>query len=307
MRQAVRGLRSLTPIVGGRQEIFGRIVDTMMVTVGDLRDIAYDVIIRKIETPKDFSKVASIRLAVPIDLNDSKAENARKLCNYFTCDPKELPTVLAGYGLTLDDILSEGQQILTTVAGVVTKHIHSHWVRHINACAKKLADILPNSDDVVRTLIDLCDKLKIRGILFEGIKSYCEKFSPDDQPNAIADFASLTLNNFVGDAGHSHMDDRTLQMISDKAKDCGVEVDTNVTRRPCPLDETLRALDEAAKTVNQGTIDVETLRKLPFFDNFLRWQNLMVAGLIYTSDVPHGDPKANAQLEKIMNECKGLY
>ena len=37
--------RSLTFSVGSKPEIFGRIIDSLMVPVGDLRDIAYDIII----------------------------------------------------------------------------------------------------------------------------------------------------------------------------------------------------------------------------------------------------------------------
>ena len=52
---------SLILSVGEKPEIFGRIIDNLMVPVGDLRDIAYDIIICHTDTPKDFSVINFIR------------------------------------------------------------------------------------------------------------------------------------------------------------------------------------------------------------------------------------------------------
>ena len=64
--------RSLSFSVGSNPEIFGRIIDTLMVPVGDLRDIAYDIIICHSDEPKDFNMVNFIRKRMT-----KKAKNSR--------------------------------------------------------------------------------------------------------------------------------------------------------------------------------------------------------------------------------------
>ena len=77
---------SLMLSVGERPEVFGRIIDNLMIPVGDLRDIAYDIIICHSDTPKDFSIINFIRKQVGIDSTDNKATNIQKLCDFFGCD-----------------------------------------------------------------------------------------------------------------------------------------------------------------------------------------------------------------------------
>ena len=46
------------------------------------------------------------------------------------------------------------------------------------------------------------------------------------------------------------------------------------------------------------------LRRLPLWDNFKRWENLLVIGLMFTSDVTEIDEQANEQMKKIIEECR---
>jgi hypothetical protein len=78
-------------------------------------------------------------------------------------------------------------------------------------------------------------------------------------------------------------------------------------RKPQPLLQTLQAFDESANIVNQDNINMDVLRKLPLWDNFQRWQNLVTVGLIYASDISHCNPVANAKIKAIMDNCQSLY
>lgn len=78
----------------------------------------------------------------------------------------------------------------------------------------------------------------------------------------------------------------------------------NVVRKPQPLLQTLSAFDAAADI---DTVDKLTLMKLPLWDNFQRWENLVTIGLLYASDISHVDPIANAKIKTIIDACEILY
>ena len=304
--------RSLFLTIGSHPEIFGQIIDLLMIPVGDIRDIAYDIIVCHTETPKDFSTINFIRATVGINPHDSKVDNVQKLCEFFACDRTQLDADLKVQGCTVDDVVSSETETLTTVADVVTKHIIDYWVEYLNRRTKEMESILPHADEVVFMLVNLLKKLGVQRLISERIDTYNNIFCTSELPNAIADYASLTLNNFVSTVGRNYMDESEMAQISAKASKCHLTVDLtpascNVTREPHPLYDTLNAFDQATSIINSDAIDMTVLRRLPLWDNFQRWQNLVTVGLIYASDISHCDPVANAQVKALMDQCSHLY
>ncbi len=303
---------SLIDAVGSRPEVFGNIIDRLMVPVGDLRNIAYDIVVCHTETPKDFSAINFHRINAGIDINDSREVNIKKLCDLYAMTESELKKVFADKGYSLDEIVSAETETLTTVAGVVAKHIMDHWNDYLNARSKELMMTLPHADEVVFMLISLAKKLGVKKIIQDKIDSYQYMFNEFEQPNAIADFASLTLNNFVSSVGRNYIADNELADIQAKAESCKLNVDVSsssveVQRKPRPLKETLIAFDESSNIINQSSVDTTVLSKLPLWGNFLRWLNLVTVGLIYASDVSHCDPEANARMKTMLDEVEKLY
>ncbi len=304
--------KSLVLTIGAKPEIFGRIIDSLMVPVGDFRDIAYDIIICHSDTPKDFSAINFIRATVGINPKDGRDVNLEKLCDYFSSDVDELEKDLKERGCTIEEVISSDAETLTTVADVVTKHIIDYWIAFLNNQAKEIESILPHADEVVFMLVSLLKKLGVRKVISEKIDRYCNVFSLNEQPNAIADFASLTLNNFVSSVGRNYISNDEIAEISEKAQKCRLTIDTapdtwDAVRKPQPLLQTLKAFDESANIVNQDVINMDVLLKLPLWGNFQRWQNLVTIGLVYASDISRCDPVANAKIREIMDNCQNLY
>lgn len=300
---------SLILSVGKDPTIFGRIIDNLMVTVGDLRNIAYNIIILHRHTPQEFSAIDFIRHLAEISPSDSREKNIEKLRKCFDCDDVKLEEILKDKGFTIEEVLSNETETLTTVADVVTKHILDYWNDYINGKAKVLEPILPHSDEVVFMLSSLLKSVCMRRILSERISRYCNMFNLNEQPNAIADYAALTLNNFVSSVGRNYMSDGDIDSIKEKAEKCHINVDLtpdtwDLTRKPQPLKQSLQALDEAS---NISMISKNTLMRLPFWNNFQRWENLVTIGLLYASDISHVDPIANAKVKELMERCDTLY
>lgn len=300
---------SLMLSVGERPEVFGRIIDNLMIPIGDLRDIAYDIIICHSDTPKDFSIINFIRKQVGIISTDNNAMNILKLCDFFGCDETRLEEALKERGCTISEVVSSETETLTTVADVLTKHIIDYWNAFINNQVKVLEPMLPHSEDVIFMLAALLKKLNIKRIISERINRYCKVFSLNEQPNAVADYAALTLNNFISSVGRNYINSDEVESIRSKANKSNIKVDLsssawNTDRRPQPLLQTLKAFDEAA---NINSIDNGTLLKLPLWDNFQRWENLVTIGLLYASDISQVDPIANAKMKELVDTCELLY
>lgn len=301
--------RSLFLSVGSKPETFGKIIDLLMVPVGDLRNIAYDIIICHSDTPKDFSIVNFIRAQVGIDPTDNKQTNIQKLCAFFSCDVPQLEEDFAKQGCSVAEVISSETETLTTVADVVTKHIIDYWNAFVNNRVKVLEPILPHSDEVIFMLTALLKKLNVKKQIASKIDTYCKLFSLNEQPNAIADYAALTLNNFVSTVGRDYITKEDASSIQDKANKCDLRVNLSpeswqLVRKPQPLLTTLSAFDDAA---NIEQVNMSTLSKLPLWDNFQKWENLVTIGLLYASDISHVDPVANARIREIMDNCDTLY
>lgn len=300
---------SLTLSVGARPEVFGHIIDTLMIPVGDIREIAYNIIVCHSDEPVDFTPVILLRKMAGIDINDDEEANKAKLCSYLMCDAEQIEEKLKQYDCSLEEVICSDAEPLTTVADVVTKHIMGYWTNFLNSRTKRLEEMLPHADEVVFMLTALANKLRLRKTISNRISRYCTMFGEKEQPNAIADYVSLTLSNFVSSVGREYMSDNEVNTIRTKAKKCGVQVDLNrttwsVTNEQQPLLDTLNAF-EAATEIDK--VPVEALNKLPFWNNFQRWQNLVMIGLLYASDISHVDPKANAAVKVLIEECDTLY
>ena len=300
---------SLILSVGENPEIFGHIIDNLMVPVGDLRDIAYDIIICHTDTPKDFSIINFVRKQAGINPTENKDVNVQKLCDFFGCDVAKLEEALKERGCSIAEVVSSETETLTTVADVVTKHIVDYWNTFMNNQVKILEPMLPHSEDVVFMLAAILKKMNIKRILSERIDRYCKVFSVNEQPNVIADYASLTLNNFVSSVGRSYINNEEAENIRLKAEKCHIPVDLsssawNLVRKSQPLLQTLSAFDAASDI---DVIDTNSLMKLPLWDNFQRWENLVTIGLLYASDISHVDPVANAKVKELIDGCETLY
>ncbi len=301
--------RTLDLSIGTRPETFGMIIDQIMLPVGDLRKIAYDIIVLKTETPEDFNEITLIRTITGINPNDDKELNIQRLCNYYACEIAVLEADFGKKGFTIDDVISNEYNVATTVADVVSNHILEYWTSYINKQVKGLEKYLPHPDEVAFMLQTLCKQLGVGKIISNKINTYSKIFSDDDLPNAIADFASLTLNNFVSTVGRKYMSDSDLEVIRKKADSCNLSINLSpgaidISQKQIDVLDALQAFDDASDLTS---VSIETLMKLPFWENFTRWKDLLVVGLLYSSDISHSDPVANETIKNIIEECNTLY
>lgn len=297
---------------GENPELFGRIIDGMMVSPAALREIVYDILTRHIDVPKTVSAIKMVRASCGISASDSREVKINKLSRRYNKDEGSLKTAFNEVGLSLDDIISDNSELLATIPDVIAKHIIEFWNNSINQHVKLLDGFLPHADEIAFMLLSLLERLGLKKEISDKINKYSDIFDTKSLPNAIADYAALTLNNFVSTVGRDYMTEKDIRLVEEKSKACNLSVDilssgATSAADPQPLLDVLIALDESRDLINRECIDMDTLRKLPFWDNYQKWENFITIGLLYTSDISHVDPVANAAIKSIIDDCDPLY
>lgn len=314
IRQITGDIKLETEVAFGENpERFGRIIDNLMISSSEIRTIVYDIIVRHIDDPKSVDSITMIRANCGINTKDSAAINIERLCKRYNRDENELKSYFASKDITLEDIISDESELLSTIPDVITKHIIERWNNHINEQVKTMNNILPHADEIAFMILTLLNKLGVKKAISNKIDKYFNLISDKyGLPNIIADYASLTLNNFVSTVGREYMTSSDIESIAQKAQSCNLEIDlaptssgSNVQRQS--LLDVLSALDKSRDEMNSSHIDIVTLRKLPFWDSYQRWENFITIGLLYSSDISHIDPVANSSIKTIIDSTSNLY
>ena len=159
--------------------------------------------------------------------------------------------------------------------------------------------------------LTLSEKLSIRTQMTTRIDLYTKVIQEEELPNIIADYSCLCLNNFVSTIGTELYDTSIKKSVLDKAEVLNIGLNQSFyvheTRGNASLEnliDTLRAFDDAPDV---QTVSINTLMKLPFWNNFQAWQNRLIAGLICVSNVSKLDPIINENLKKIIDASEVLY
>lgn len=303
----------LTRVVSKDPVAFGKIMEKFMVEPEELRTIAFNIIMRHTESPEQFSRANFVLVTAGVNLEEAREVNIKRMLNrYGLKTEKELRETLKEDNLDLDDLLANQSWTITTVAELVAHRIVTYWKEHLDSVASDLSKYIPHASDIADMLKKLFKKLKLLPKMADRIKVYTQLFREEEQPNVIGDYTSLELNKFVTTVGREFMDDAMIRELQEKAAKCEVSVDCspegwNRTRRRQSLEHTLGVFDKYATIINNPGTQTELLNQLPFWSNYQRWENFLMMGLLFSSDISNVDPEANGAMGEIINNTKTLY
>ena len=212
--------------------------------------------------------------------------------------------------INLEDVVCGQNNTMTTDADILAKNISEYWADYIESAAHKLNKQLIHSDRIAFMYNVLFKKFNIRQMIANKIQDYANTIEDRDVlSNIIADSVSLMLNDFVTSVGRKFMTDEDILHVKTIAEDMHVQVDIqedSQVEQP-NLRDTMEAFEQSVETLRFQVFDEHCrnmLRRLPLWDNFKRWENLLVIGLMFTSDVTEIDEQANEQMRNIIEECR---
>ena len=307
---------SLLLSIAKKPEIFGKIIDNLMIEPEEFRKIARNIIILQTETPRDYSDINFLRAHIGINPNDDESVNLQKIYKHFSGLTKEdIEEEFAKQNCSIEDVISNDHEFCATVSDVITKHILKCWGEHLNNSVQLLGDYISYPEEVIVTFQNLVKKLKIKQQLTDRFSKYETMFNVNERLNAIADYAALELNNFVSNVGRKYMTEEHIKEISEKARICEINVDLSkqgiqLSHDKQTIEGALKALDDSVDIMRQPRFnesDMLTLRKLPLWDNFQRWQNLLLIGMILSSGISTKNPEENRSIKELLDQINSLY
>ena len=291
---------------------FGMLINNFMVSAHDIRFLATDIVLHKKELPQDFTLINVLRLNAGINPSDGKEINLKKLCDYYHTDEHMLRNGLKMQNINLDDVISGQNETMTTEADILARNISVYWLEFIDAAAYNLSKRLIHSDRIAFMYGVLYKRFCLQQVIANKIQEYANTIEDRDVlSNIIADSISLLLNDFVTSVGTKLMTSEDKQKSLNNAEELHIQVDIqDDQRQEVPnLKETMEAFEKSVETLRFQAFDQNSqnlLRKLPLWDNFKRWENLLIMGLMLTSDVIEIDEAANKEMEIIIDECKSV-
>lgn len=304
---------SLELSISRKPEIFGQIIDRLMVHSAPIRDIAYGIIMLQSFKPVDFTQINFLWGKAHVLDSDSREMKLQKLCSELGCrDEAELDEVCRNHGMSMEDLLAGEKDSLSTRSRVLVKHIVDYWNEHIHKTMSAVSAYLPHSDTIAFVLLNLLDKLGVRMLMTRTIDRYEKRFEVSDLPNAVADYTAMVLNNFVSTVGRDYMKEKDLTAVEEDAKACHIDGRLDFSASGCStarkeqnLEDALATFENSADLVRKGSI--ADLRRLPWWDNFLRWENLLTIGVLYSNEISRVDPEANAAVNELIERTEELY
>lgn len=299
---------ALDNVFGSKPSLLGKVTDRLMIPSSVIRKEVYNVLVRHTDKPIDRAPINVIRMNSGILPNDDKETCLRKLMNQYKCDEQTLIDELSRGGLNLADVIAGEGELLTTMQAVLSKHIYDVWWTYVRNAFQEFESVFYSSDYLTSMYKILYEKVKMGDKLSEIIKEYIDKYPIEMLPTVVADATSLLLNNYINQVGQDLLDAKQKDVILENAKLLDIELDqknTEQTYRRPSLEEALRAFDNSSDLISKSGLkpdEVDELRRLPWWDNFQRWRDNLVRGLLLTSDVTECNLEENSALKEILNQ-----
>lgn len=301
--------RSLDYIFGSNPALLGKVTDHLMIPSDVIRNEVYNVLVRHTDKPKDRAPINVYRMSAGILPEDNKETCLQKLLDQYKCSEKELREDLKNKGLSLEDVIAGEGELLTTMHAVLEKHIREVWLDYLHQAFQDFESVFQNSDQMLSMYESLYDKVNIGKRLSDCIEDYLERYQPKEMlPTVIADATSLILNNYINQMGQDFLTDAQMTDITASAQMLGIQLDQNngsQTQHRPSLVEALQAFDKSSELVSKPSLkkeEVDELRRLPWWDNFQKWRDNLVRGLLLTSNVAYYNQEENDALKAILNQ-----
>lgn len=303
LKDNIRSVRiGLSKRVGDHPELFGRIIDKLMIPAGLLHNEAYEIYTFHSHAPVDLSEAKALCMSAGINLADDYSINVQKLKEYSLIDDDdELQEYLKQEcNLTIEQILTPSESLNSTMAGVVTEQLVLVWFDYLNNKTRELSVLIDKSDEVVKMIEDLFVLLNVKKKLFDRIKHYESVIDKQYLHIPVGDLAATFFNDFVSTVGNSHYDESARNKV--------LEVSQLVHVSPSKKSEekTFSSMEEALRNLPAAN-DQNQLQKQPFWNHFSMWESRLEEGLILTSDVQNCNIELNGKLHDLIQQTENLY
>lgn len=254
------------------------------------------------------------RIQVPVEENDTDEKYFERLCKRYekTTEERkeEFRADLKTKQIDLDELIKGNTDLIKNNALQLAEALLVYWFEYIALNDKHIVQQILAQDSSLDNIKEMYQKLfKKLGIakrIAEKIRRYVDGHNKTDLPyEIIADIATELLNKCINTVGFEYLDEPEINDLrhANEQNSLDLILDNNTN----PTENSVEEL--FTKVENQTEIMIskpEEIKSLPSYRNYLAWSNRLKIGFVSVCDIPNYDVIANANLGRIIDECKTI-
>jgi hypothetical protein len=263
---------------------------------------------------KNMDIYSTFRIEVPVEKEDTAEKYFNRLCVRYekTTEERkeEFRAELETKKIDLEELIKGNSDLIKNNAQQLAEALLEYWFEYISLNDKHIVQQILGQDTSLDNIKDMYQKLfKKLGIakrIAEKIRRYVDGHNKTDLPyEIVADISAELLNKCINTVGFEYLDESEINDLrqANEQNGLGLILDNNTNPTENSVEELFTKVENHTEIMSSQP---EEMKSLPSYRNYLAWSNRLKVGFVSVCDIPNYDVMANANLGKIINECKTL-
>jgi len=257
---------------------------------------------------------STYRIEVPVEKDDTPERYFERLCFRYektTAERKEdFRTELEAKKIDLGELIVGNSDLIKNNAQQLAEALLNYWFDYIALNDKNVVQQVLVQDSSLDNIIvmyqRLFKKIGLAKRIAEKIRRYVDGHNKTDLPyEIVADISAELLNKCINTVGLEFLDESEINDLrqANTQNNLGLMLDINTNPTENSVEELFTKVENQIEIM---TTRPEEMKSLPSYRNYLAWSNRLKAGFVSVCDIPNYDVIANANLAKIIDECKTI-
>jgi hypothetical protein len=254
------------------------------------------------------------RIEVPVEKDDTAEKYFDRLCIRYekTTEErkKEFREELEATNIDLEELIKGNSSLIKNNAQQLSETLLEYWYEYVSLNDKQFTQKILGQDASLDSIKDMYHKLfKKLGLakrIAEKIRRYVDGHNKTDLPyEIVADISTELLNKCINTVGFEYLDESEISDLkqANLQNNLGLVLDFNTTPTEISVEELFTRIENWTDIIQTKP---EEMKTLPNYRQYLAWSNRLKVGFVSVCDIPNYDIAANANLGKIIDDCKTL-
>jgi hypothetical protein len=257
---------------------------------------------------------STYRIEVPVEKDDTAEKYFERLCIRYekTTEErkKEFREELETKKIDLEELIKGNSSLIKNNAQQLSETLLEYWYEYVSFNDKLFIQKILGQDASLDSIKDmyqkLFKKLAIAKRIAEKIRRYVDGHNKTDLPyEIVADISTELLNKCINTVGFEYLDESEISDLkqANLQNNLGLVLDFNTTPTETSVKELFTRIENWTDIIQTQP---EEMKTLPSYHQYLDWSDRLKVGFVSVCDIPNYDIIANANLGKIIDDCKTL-
>jgi predicted transcriptional regulator len=256
------------------------------------------------------------KIQVPVIENDTADAYFERLCAHYgkTIDEQkqQFRVELEAKGIDLEELIHGNSDLVKNNAQQLAEALLEYWFAYIALNDKQTIQqiLAQDNNPALQEISDMFQKLfKKLGIakhIAEKIRRYVDGHNKTDLPyEIVADISAELLNKCINTVGFEYLDQSEINDLKQAniKNNLGLILEQSTNPTENSVAELFTRIENWTDIIQSKP---EEMKSLPSYRNYLAWYNRLKVGFVSVCDIPNYNVAANANLGKIIDECKTI-